>query len=306
MLDVLRLDGLRRSRLDESALGIQGFAVATAFHVGGATAFLVAAIIVLAVGAFAWTYAYRRHRAVADTPTSRVASAPQGFVELFGTARPHDGRFLAGKLTGSRCVWFRFTVEEKTKDGYRRIEGGTSDDTFLLKDATGECVVDADGAWVLPAHRKRWVNAPYRYTEWWIADGDPLYALGAFSSVHPSDGAAMVADETAALLAQWKKDRPALIARFDANGDGEVDVKEWEAARAAARASVLKSHRERAGQSALHVMRAPGGDRPFLLSARPPEDLVSHLRRWMWVHFGTLSLGCGAAILLLAARNSVT
>lgn len=299
-------DGLRRSRLDESALGIQGFALAAASHIGGATAFLAAAVVVLAVGAFAWTYAYRRHRAVADTPTARVVSAPQGYVELFGTARSHDGRILASKLTGSRCVWFRFTVEEKIKDGYRRIDSGTSDDTFLLKDATGECVIDADGAWVLPAHRKRWINSPYRYTEWWIADGDPLYALGAFSSIHPSDGVAMIADETAALLAQWKKDRQALIARFDANGDGEVDVTEWEAARAAARASVLKSHRERASQGALHVMRAPEGDRPFLISARPPEDLVSHLRRWMWVHFATLSLGCGAAIVLFAGRHTLT
>ena len=46
--------------------------------------FCLAAITVISL--FVWTVDFRRTRAVADTPTSRVASAPQGYVELFGRA----------------------------------------------------------------------------------------------------------------------------------------------------------------------------------------------------------------------------
>ena len=43
-----------------------------------------------------WILNFRRVRAVADTPTSRVASAPQGYVELCGIARQHPGQPLIG------------------------------------------------------------------------------------------------------------------------------------------------------------------------------------------------------------------
>src|SRR5574340_130547 len=51
----------------------------------------------------AWTSAYRRTRAVADTPTSKVASAAQGYVELIGEGRPLGGAPLLSPLTQLPC-----------------------------------------------------------------------------------------------------------------------------------------------------------------------------------------------------------
>ena len=58
----------------------------------GGWVFVLALIAVLSVGL--WMMNYRRARAVGDTPTSRIASAPQGYVELSGTTRPFTGELL--------------------------------------------------------------------------------------------------------------------------------------------------------------------------------------------------------------------
>jgi len=45
------------------------------------------------------------------------------------------------------------------------------------------------------------------------------------------------------LLAEWKKDMPALNVRFAFNDDGELDVKEWMLARSATKRAVEKMKR---------------------------------------------------------------
>ncbi len=294
---------LRDAPFDEATLAIQFVALGVAMHVGLRPGWIAAAALIMAAGAYAWARAYKRHRHVTDTPTSRIASAPQGYVELCGKAASHEGRVLAAKLTGARCVWFRYVVEERIKDSWRRIDGGTSHDTFLLRDGTGECVVDPDGAWVLTAQKKRWTRSPYRYTEWWIAEGDPLYALGDFTTWQPVDHMGSVSEEVSLLLAKWKADRPGLLARFDADRNGEISLDEWEAARREALAAIEAARRQRAAQPGMHLMRTPEApDRPYLLSARPPEDLSRRLRYWVWGHFTTMCLGFAGFALLMGGR----
>lgn len=46
----------------------------------------------------AWVFAQRRRRAIADTPTSRIASAAQGYVELSGYGKPLDYPPLLSQL----------------------------------------------------------------------------------------------------------------------------------------------------------------------------------------------------------------
>src|SRR3546814_14184480 len=84
----------------------------------------------------------------------------------------------------------------------------------------------------------------YRYTEEQICIGDPLYALGMFRSqtaVLSEDEAGDVRD----LLRDWKRHHRELLRRFDRNGDGEIDVQEWDTARAAAIAEVRAAQLER-------------------------------------------------------------
>lgn len=288
--------GLRGSRLDEGLVAVYVGAVFLGAHAGSAVAWAAAGAVVGLASGYGWVQAYKRLRNVKDIPTARVASAPQGYVELFGTAQRHEERFLATRSTGAPCVWFRYVVEEKVRDRWQRIESQESDDTFLLRDESGDCVIDPDRATVIATHRRRWQRAPYRYTETWIAPGDEFYALGWFTTLHGGDIGGSVNEEVSGLLAEWKRDRRALLRRFDEDGNGEIDLREWEAARAAARREILASHRDRARLPGLHVMRRPDDGRPYLLSAKPPEELTTHLGRWTALHFAAMVLGLlGAA-----------
>ncbi|MBI1396035.1 MAG: hypothetical protein GC151_08640 [Betaproteobacteria bacterium] len=293
---------LRGSRLDEALIAVYLGAIFVGAHLGSRAGWAFAAGVAGTAGTVGWIKAYRRLRHVKDIPTARVASAHQGYVELFGKADRHEGRYLASKFTARPCVWFRFVVEEKTRDGYKRINSGESDDTFLLRDDSGTCVIDPDHATVIPTHRRTWKSQPYRYTETWIAPGDPLYALGWFTTLHGGESGAFVHEEVSGLLTQWKQDRRSLLARFDSNEDGEIDMREWEEARKAARAEVLDSQRRRAQLPGLNVMRRPDDGRAYLLSAKPPDELTTHLARWTGLHFAAAVAGCIGAAAVLFVR----
>src|SRR5574340_44794 len=169
---------------------------------------------------FAWLSALKRLRAIRDTPTSRVASAAQGYVELTGRGKPF-GEPLISKLRQLPCLWYRYKVERRiSKDKWETVDSGESSDPFVLRDDTGDCVVDPEHAESITKHRDQWQEGDYRHTEWKFIHDDSLYVIGEFrtrSGAVEFDGRA----ELNALLAEWKRDQPALHARFDLNGDGD-------------------------------------------------------------------------------------
>jgi hypothetical protein len=91
---------------------------------------------------------------------------------------------------------------------------------------------------------------------------------------------------------------------FDANGDGQVDVQEWEAARGAARAHVLKERAERAAEPGIPVLARPSErGQPFILAALAQPDLARHYRWSALAHLALFFLA-GAAWLMLLGRSS--
>src|SRR3569623_1686674 len=222
---------------------------------------LVMVVIAVAVGAFIAAFvSLRRARLIEDTPTSRIRSAAQGYVELEGEAVMMEGVPIIAPLTLLPCAWFRYRVEERVENNrgdarWRTLRRGTSDGIFVLRDDTGDCVVDPDGATVTPSARDVWYgdtptppplhrnifiwrhSGRYRYREERIHAGDYLYAIGEFRCTGGAEGPAH-ADALRALLAEWKRNRSALLARFDDNRDGAIDVDEWERARRVAEQEV--------------------------------------------------------------------
>ncbi|HEX9179274.1 MAG TPA: hypothetical protein VF859_02680 [Burkholderiales bacterium] len=235
---------------------------------------------------FAWIGNFRRHRLIGDTPTSRVASAAQGYTELQGRAAAPPGARLISKLTALPCLWFRYVVEHKNNDDkWEQLDAGESGDTFLLRDGTGECTIDPEGAEIHSRHRQKWTKGDYRYTEWLLLAGDPLYAIGEFAT---SSGAAAPLSESrdvGDLLSEWKQDRPRLLERFDLDRDGEIDLREWALARAEAKRQVAARHEQlRADASALHILRAPADGRLFLVTNLDPDRLVRKYKLWGIAH----------------------
>jgi hypothetical protein len=258
-------------------------------HVDTRGGWLAGLAAIAAVALVAWLGALRRHRAIDDTPTSRVASAAQGYVELEGRAYPHPGAPVVSKLNLLPCCWYRFEIWERGQDNkWKRMDHGESTETFLLRDGSGECVVDPEDAEILTRHKRTWHEGRLRYTEWTLIERDPLYALGEFVtlSVHAELNART---DVADLLAQWKRDRPQLLARFDADGDGEISLDEWEEARREAKAEVARQHREfRLAGNVAHVLRRPADGRLYLLTNLEPERLARRYRYWAWAHLAVM------------------
>jgi hypothetical protein len=251
------------------------------------------------VGFLAWVLAYRRYRSIHDLPTSKVASAAQGYVELFGRAERLDGDPLVSKLSGLPCCWYRYYIERQTSGNKWQYEdSGTSIAHFLLVDETGRCVISPDGAEVLTSRKQVWTEGSYRYTEWLLLPQGPLYAVGEFVT---RGGANAQLDERAdisATLAEWKHDRAKLNERFDLNGDGTIDLKEWELARLEARREVRRRYAEIRARDGVNLLRKPHDGRLFLLANEVPEKLGRRFAFWSSLHL-LIFFAAGTASLFL-------
>ncbi len=287
-----------------------------------------AVLLTISVGGFVFTFlSLHKARLMENTPTSRIRSAAQGYVELKGYARLMPGPDIVSPLSGARCTWWQYKVERretvyrngKRRSEWRTIAAGTSESLFLLVDDTGDCVVDPQGATIRPSLRRQWrgrtprperipekpgwlQSGDYRYTERLLQVGDPLYALGWFRSqgqVHEYQEA----EDLRELLREWKADHADLVRRFDANGDGLIDAGEWETVRRTALEAVRQDHVARSLAPDIHVLCRPRDRRPFLLSTLPQEALARSQRIEAAVAL-LVSLASGSAgVFALAARS---
>lgn len=267
-----------------------------------------------------WTRDWRRYRTIDSTPTSRIASAAQGYVELFGRGRS-DGQPTHSPLTGLPCLWYRVERLGKTRQAqvielgkpahrnqyYQLLHQGygwrksrsQSDDAFLLEDGSGSVRIDPARAEILTSRYSEHVRDGYRYGEWLLLEHDQLYVLGELTSVRASEQAPDMRTEVANRLAEWKADPAALLARYDRDGNGEISPEEWEAARADASREVAAERRQQAVLPALHTLRRPRDGRPFLIANQPPEQLARRHRLWAWLQLA-LALGALAGLLWIS------
>jgi len=251
--------------------------------------------------AFRWLHVARM---VEDTPTSRIRSAAQGYVELSGRCRALDGTQNLAPLTQRPCVWWHYRVQQKVESGtagkrrqsWRTINSGRSEQPFLLDDGTGSCIVQPTGAEILTGESTTWYGSTpwptqaagagllhaqgnrYRYFEERIYEHEQAYVLGQFRT-HTSAGQRDLQAEVTALLADWKQDQAQLAERFDKDGDGKVSLGEWERAREEARNAVTQRNLDRPSQPSLHVLGRPDAGRLFLIAAFPEGAIARRYRR---------------------------
>jgi hypothetical protein len=255
--------------------------------------------IVAALSLFAWSANFRRSRLISDTPTSRVGSAPQGYVELYGKAKLHPGYNTISPASRRPCVWFRYLVEQKIGDKWQRVDGGMSSDTFLLDDGSGRVVIDPDNAEIITTDRRSWREGTLRYKEWLLTPGDNLYALGELRTEGGSATQLDTRGDLDALLTQWKNDKPALLKRFDLDGNGQIDLKEWELARSAALREVRKTQQEVLSEPGVNMMRKPRDGRLYLLSDLSPQQMARRYGLWTFIQLAmALSASTGMIVLL--------
>ena len=297
------MEVVRRLRTDWLFGGLHFLIIVIAAQAEDAAVWPFALGAMSVVSLVAWTACYRRYRQIEDVPTSRVASAAQGYVELLGHSMPIPDSPLLAPLSQLPCCWFRYTVERRDGDNkWTTTDSGESLHHFLLVDASGQCVVSPDGAEVHYPRKSTWEKNDYRYTEWLLLPEGTVYALGEFRTI---GGANLELDENkdiSHVLGDWKQDQKTLMQRFDVNNDGKLDLQEWEAARRSARDEVQKRHAELRSSGEVHLICKPQDGRPFILAGEVPSVVVRRYAVWAWVHLAVFFGAGGAAFVLLVAK----
>lgn len=266
--------------------------------------------------------ALRRDRLLADTPLVHIRSAAQGYVKVTGHARPAGPAPTAAPLSQRPCVWWDFKVSREERDSRGRmewhtVESATSVEAFVLADDDAECLVGPVQAEVTPNVRNTWYGSesrplsgpppvsiallagPYRYTERLIEVGTPLCVIGELRS-HSETGD--LAAALAVKLHEWKQDQQRLLARFDADHDGQLNASEWEAARSAA-AQECEAQKLSSDIARVSVISQPADGRPYLIAPLSPQGLERRERLRAWAYF-VAGLACvwGCAWALNKAR----
>lgn len=149
-----------------------------------------------------WYKNFKKARNIEDTPTAKIRSAAQGYVEIEGKQKYLNKLPTTAPLSQLPCTWYRYTIDHGLKNNWYRLEQGESTQSFILVDDTGESIVDPAGAQVTCALKDSWYGfnkypkgkpsnifwrligtfGNYRYCEWRMHENHYLYVAGNFST----------------------------------------------------------------------------------------------------------------------------
>lgn len=259
-------------------------------------AWLIAAT---ACGFYLWRHGMQLRNLVRSVPTSRIASAPQGYVELAGRAASAN-RYFPG--AGEFYLWRRTQIATRLRNSdfrafpfnlfYTANSVEVSDNPFCIEDGSGTALILPLDAEVICSRRETDYDGDRKIIRESILDGDPLYVLGHFITIRQDVDVAATAEE---LVNDWKMDRDQ-IKRFDSNRDGYLSGRELLDMHRAARNIADQKAADAAETAGLNTLsRAPDGRR-FVISTFLPEQLAGH---YQWY------LSVGLAMFLAALIGSV-
>ncbi len=269
-------------------------------------------------------YYLKRARLIEDTPTSKIRSAAQGYVEIVGAVSPVKNSEIIAPLSGKACVWYSYKVQRYQKSGkssqWETIEEGTSNQYFVIQDDTDACVIHPEGAEVLTTHTLTWHgNTPrpgqadnrhvllrafnsrrYRYIEQFIYIHDVIYALGLFGT---SGGGRNIPNNhqmTGQVIREWKENYSEILNRFDRDSNGEIDMQEWEAVREAASQEAEKRRQELAHLPTEHSLgRTFDKQHPFIVSTFSQKTLAKKFRRYAFFNLAGIVVSISAIVFYL-------
>lgn len=211
---------------------------------------------------------FRRIRLIDDTPSTRLNSAAQGYVELEGQVALYDGEIVRGPGKDFPImVWYRKYFL-------------TSSAGFILDDSKGRCTIDPRDAEVItPLYH--YIGIFYRA----IYPHESIYALGYLETLSNM----RTEDERNSLvrhkLVSWKRNQFKFLGYFDKNNDGQIDEVEMRTANQAAEKLVDSELEDVYLEPATHTISVPEDGRPFLLSSIHPDKLIFRYKLALVFHF---------------------
>ena len=286
---------LRREYAQLITSGGQLLLLLAGFHFHSRPAWVWCLGIMALISLPAWYSTLYRLRAISSTPTSRIGSAAQGYVELIGHGEVH-GTPILSRYSLLPCLWCRYKLERRSNSGddrgWHTEESGENSAPFIIDDGTGKCVVDPQGAEILTRHKDSWMKGDYRYTEWRLIDIDTIYALGEFKTVGGSNTTLTQDELVKQVLSEWKMDNDNLLKRFDLDNNGVLDMQEWMLARSAAKREAEKRMNEALAEPDTNFILQPHDGRLFLISNFDQDKLALRYKLWTWanvvIFFGAL------------------
>ncbi len=285
---------------------------------------LIALLLAALISFYFFVRNWKRLRIIEDTPTARLRSAHQGYIELEGKGQFMDEPIYA-PLSNHPCLWYRSQIEQqetftengRTQTRWNVVYKNISNHRFKLTDGANSCYVDPDDAEVNGSERLVWygntewptrtqilesqsivhaMTNSYRYSEWLILPGQSLYILGQFKTWSATTQQS-VRDVMIHLINDWKQDQPALRERFDSNKDGNIDQQEWEVARQESRSEAQQIHDQLVLEPDTHIIaKLDNATQPFIISVYPQALLVQKYRRNNFIALATcITLICTIA-----------
>lgn len=240
------------------------------------------------VAMLAWAFNFKRLLGMSEIPVATIASAAQGYVELFGTSKSLT--LTRSPIRGVECVWFRLWIYSRdTNYMWRLADYRISEQLFELQDDSGVCRIDPRGAEVFAASRHVVVQHGHKYIEDVLFADKPVYVLGDLDTGSQINTEAEIHQDAGRLITKLKQSKVRLLQQFDLNRDGEIDMQEWELARESAYLEVRAKHAQRL-QTEVHLLAKPANKRLFLISGISPHALRQHYQHWAWMHFSLFCL----------------
>lgn len=256
----------------------------------------------------------RIKRRVENTPTSKVRSIAMGLVEVHGRAKRLYA--LVAPMTQSACVWYRLRKYRRDSKNNWKLTGEVDSNhvPFQVDDGTGKVTVDPLGAAIQGNVRQTGYpgQSPLTFTafvnsrdqdEKWVEDiiyeGTSLYVLG---YARPLDQDRLsLRERTLLKLRRLKLDHEAMR-RYDTDGDGQIDLQEWESARQAVEQEALREQladsRRRTSQEE-HVVIGKSSQRglPFIIAETVSESKLTG--KYALFSVALLIAGTGACIVAI-------
>ncbi len=247
--------------------------------------------VAIGLSFFAAIFNYWRLLKITEAPTSTIDAAAQGYIELHGIAT--TPKPLKTPYHGIPCVWYRAWVyanrvdPETNKPDNRLLNYSESNQLFQLQDDSGACMVNPKGAEVIYVEKRTYIKNDHRYVEEHLPAGKRLYLLGYLDTLHHYNTTEAINKDTSDLLVSWKNNPAKLHARFDQNCNGQIDMDEWEIARAEARCEVEARHQMHA-KNEIYTLAKPANGQLFLISALSPQGLRKQYQYWSLFHLAVL------------------
>lgn len=241
-----------------------------------------------------------KKRLVENTPTAKIRSAAMGISELVGLAK--EKYPLKSRITAANCVFYKYLIEQETKDSkgnkhWSKVSEGNSANYFYLEDNTGKILVDPLNAETVLVKDYEFIDMKngcrVRYSEWYIQPGDYVYILGTIRKF--KDNIQDRKDRLIEKLRKLKEDKNKLN-QFDADGDGQISVDEWDKAKEKIEEELLKEDLTKTQELAQDdIVIAKGTEEDtFIISDRDEDEVKKKL-----LTRGALSTAAGLIIIVL-------